>query len=105
MARQRALHNGRISSIPFFLTPLPDDLLLLYLGAKNSLRKIILPYWLGKTGLIGIYSIPGTIEASVLLTLGEGVLITVSIIISIASLAITYLVIKKDVTGNLENLY
>lgn len=89
----------------FALTPLPDDLLLLYLGAKKyPLQKIILPCWLGKTGLIGIYSILGTIGASMLLTLGEEVLITASIIISIASLAITYLVMKKDITGNPEKL-
>lgn len=89
----------------FSLTPLPDDLLLIYLGAKKyPLQKIILPCWMGKTGLIGIYSILGTIGANILLTMGKGFLITASIIISIVSLGITYLILKKDVTGNPEKL-
>lgn len=89
----------------FSLTPLPDDLLLIYLGAKKyPLHKIILPCWMGKTGLIGFYSILGTIGANILLTLGEGVLITASIVISIVSIGITYLILKKDVTGNPEEL-
>ncbi len=89
----------------FSLTPLPDDLLLIYLGAKKyPLQKIIIPCWIGKTGLIGIYSILGTIGANILLTMGEGFLVTASIIISIVSLGITYLVLKKDITGNPEKL-
>jgi len=97
--------TGEEAVFLFSLTPLPDDLLLLYLGAKKyPLKKIILPCWLGKTGLIGIYSILGTIGANMLLTIGEGFLITVSIIISVASLAITYLMVRKDLTGNPEKL-
>ena len=89
----------------FALTSLPDDLLLIYLGAKKyPLRKIVLPCWLGKTGLMGIYSILGVIGANILLTMGEGTLITISIIISMASLAVTYIITKKDILGNPEKL-
>lgn len=97
---ERWTRSGEVLVFIFAASPLPDDLLLIYLGLKKfPFRRIVLPCWIGKIVLGLIYS--GLIKGALRLSGISEPLLTFALIFgSFAFLGMVYLWNKRKYLRN-----
>ncbi len=80
----------------FALTPLPDDLLLIYMGARRySFYRAFLACWLGKVGLALMYVVTVVTLEPVFVFMGDTLTMVSIIVATIGFFVISYIVSKK----------